>query len=223
MFCSQCGAKVQGKFCSQCGYRLESQDGILELQEKDLLSNAMAWEQDWRYENIMRVEDVRSAIAHQAANATKGVSGEAFLALYDKIVSSPIPLERLAAIIQPLYESWGIRTGKQRSEELESPIGRTIAQTFCSLARRCQTFLSAQQHPTGCVLHAELPSSMCALKGKLMVSLVGVGTRTRVSAATDIPGQMYDWGKSNRCLDQFFVDLRSNLGLPPSHRDQVAA
>jgi hypothetical protein len=33
------------------------------------------------------------------------------------------------------------------------------------------------------------------------------GRATRVEAQTDIPGQMFDWGKSVRCLEALLGDL----------------
>lgn len=224
MFCSQCGVKAHGKFCHQCGSPLHGpKAGVLTLRDEDFEPDAGEWEQFTRYDQIVRVETVRTVIAQHAAQARKGLSGEAVLALYDKIVSSPVPLESLAGVAQPLYASWGIRTGKERSEDIAVPIGRAIARSLCSLAKHAQAFEGVEQHPSGCVLTAELPSSVCALKGKLIVALIKRDQRTRVHASTDIPGQMYDWGKSQRCLDAFFSDLHSDMGLPPSSkRRQVA-
>jgi len=216
MFCSQCGVKATGKFCHQCGSPLHSDDAGLIVLEQDVALEPVDWEQDARYENIIRVEMVRRVIAHHAANAPKGVSGEAILALYDKVMSSPIPLESLAGVLQPLYESWGIRTGKERGGWIAAPIGRAIARTLCSFAKHSQTFQTAEQHDAGCILTAELPSSVCALKGKLTISLLRREQQTYISATTAIPGQLYDWGKSNRCLEQFFNEVQTDLGLPPS-------
>ncbi len=70
----------------------------------------------------------RNLIQRHASQATSGPSGEDYLKLFDKVVSSPIPLDRLASVLQPLYESWGIRTGKERNEWMPTRIGRTIAQ-----------------------------------------------------------------------------------------------
>jgi hypothetical protein len=221
MFCSQCGARANGKFCHQCGSPLPLPGGI---PSADIAANEPGdWEQDGRYENIVRVEAVRTVIARHAASAPKGISGEAILALYDKIVSSPVPLESLAAIVQPLYESWGIRCGKERTERIAAPIGRVIARLLCSFARQGHTFHSAQQLDLGNVLTAELPSSVCSLKGKLTVSLQRSEAGTLVAATTVIPGQMYDWGKSNRCLEHLFADLNSDMGLPPACRQRQVA
>lgn len=218
MYCSQCGVKATGRFCHQCGSPLQTPDASLTPGDDDSPSDQADWEQDARYEQIVRVAAVRTVIARHAAAAPKGLSGEAILALYDRIVASPIPLEKLAAVVQPLYASWGIRTGKERTEVVGIPIGRAIARTLCSFARHGQTFHGAEQSAAGCALTADLPSSVCALKGTLTISLVRHRQQTRVAASTDIPGQMYDWGKSHRSLDQLFSDLKSNLGLPASSR-----
>ena len=216
MFCSNCGTKAQGNFCSLCGNPLQTSDatGALDALGNDRRATPLNWEDDSQFENIARLDAVRSAIAHNASNAAKGVSAEAIFALYDKIIASPIPMERLAAVIQPLYDSWGIRTGKERREVLEAPIGRAIAQTLCSFAKNGQNFQSATQFENGCLLVAELPSSLCSLKGKLQVRLIQQGARTLFEASTIIPGQAYDWGKSVRCLEHFFSDQKSDLGLP---------
>lgn len=224
MFCSQCGVSAHGKFCHQCGHSLAGVEAdVLTLRDEDFEPAPAEWEQFSRYEQVVRVEAVRTVIAQHAGQAKKGLSGEAVLALYDKVMSSPVPLESLAGFLQPLYASWGIRTGQERTEDLPVPIGRVIARTLCSLAKHAQTFEGVEQHPSGCVLTAELPSSVCALKGKIIVALIKRDMRTRVHARTDIPGQMYDWGKSQRCLDILYADLHADMGLPPgSKRRQVA-
>ena len=224
MYCSQCGVKAIGKFCHQCGSPLSVPDAVLAMADEESVHvTPWDWEEDPLYENVIRVESVRSVIAQHAAHAPKVISGEAILALYDKVVQSPIPLERLAAIVQPLYASWGIRTGKERAELVTIPIGRAIAATLCSLAKHGQTLQNVEQHENGCLVNADLPSSVCALKGTLTISLHRYERETQVAATTSIPGQLYDWGKSQRCLEQLFNDLRIDLGLPPScNQRQVA-
>ena len=221
MFCSQCGTKAAGNFCSGCGTRLPA-SVVAVVDSVSPAVEPLDWQQDANFENIVRVEVVRTAIALNVNKAVKGISAEAIFAIYDKLLASPIPLERLAAVIQPLYDSWGIRTGKERSEVLDAPIGRAIAQTLCCFAKNGQTFLNATHVEGGCLLVAELPSSLCSLKGKLQVTLVGQSAGTQVEGSTIIPGQVYDWGKSTRCLDRFFSDLHSDLGLQLRQSRQAA-
>ncbi len=217
MFCSECGVKASGKFCFNCGNPLQAAMASLSP-----LPAGFDWENDARYENIVRVEAVRAVIAGHAAGATKGLSGEALLAIYDKIVSSPVSFEGIASVVQPLYAKWGVRTGKDRTETIDAPIGRAIARALCSLASKGQAIQGVEQGEDGCLLTAELPSSVTSFQGELKISLQRAGDGTHVAAATHIPGQVYDWGKSNRSLDRLFADLRQDQGLPASNKRQAA-
>ena len=217
MYCSECGVKASGKFCHNCGHLLVAPDSNLVVKNEDATRQNENWEHDPHYENIIQVEAVRRVIADHSEKAPKILSGEAILAVYDKVMSSPIPLEKLAAVVQPLYASWGIRTGKERQGFVNTPIGRSIARCLCSMARHGQKLQNVEQHNEGCVLTAELPSSVCSMKGTLAISLQSCQAQTQIAAKTSIPGQLYDWGKSNRCLEQLFEDLKSDFGLPPGH------
>jgi hypothetical protein len=52
-----------------------------------------------------------------------------------------------------------------------------------------------------------MPSDMWSLKGDLVVAVRAEGNLTLVEAGLTIPGQVYDWGKSQRALNQLFSDL----------------
>lgn len=217
MFCSECGVEASGKFCFNCGSPLQVATAKLPP-----LPVGFDWENDARYENIVRVDKVRAVVAGHAAGASKGLSGEALLAICDKIVSSPVSFEGIASVVQPLYAKWGVRTGKDRTATIDAPIGRAIARALCSLAKQGQAIEGVEQGEDGCLLTAELPSSVTSFQGELKISLRRADGGTHVAAATNIPGQVYDWGKSQRCLAQLFTDLRSDLGLPPSAGRQAA-
>lgn len=223
MYCSECGTLACGKFCHKCGSRIIESADSAEWLEASSMDEA-GWQIDSRYDRIVQIKSVREAISQSTANAKATLSGEAFLDICDKIVASPIPLSNLAAIVQPIYDSWGIRTGKARSESLNQPVGLSIARTLCSFARNSQTFKTAEQIEDGCLLSAELPSTICSLKGTISVVLRSKDDRqTVVDARTGIPGQLYDWGKSERCLQQLFNDLVTGLpDLTISHRRDAA-
>ncbi len=59
------------------------------------------------------------------------------------------------------------------------------------------------------MFEAKLPSDLWALEGQVVVTVERAGPGTRVEAATKIPGQLYDWGKSTRCLAKLFADLHA--------------
>ncbi|TWT30571.1 hypothetical protein [Blastopirellula retiformator] len=209
MFCCECGAKAQGKFCSNCGHKIAPQTDD--------------WENDVRYEAIIHVPEVRAAIDCCAQGTAKGMSAETFLSICEKVVDSPVSYGALAEISQSMYAKMGMKTGQERVEEIAAPIGRTIARVVCSLAKHGQKIESVQQGDGGCVITAEFPSSIWAMKGELKVSIVQLPTGTLVGAETIIPGQWFDWGKSTAALALLFDDLQTDMGLPPSEKPRLAA
>jgi hypothetical protein len=202
MFCSNCGAEVSGNFCAKCGAPLKNVPDSSAVITQD-------WSREVRYEYLIRIPDVRDMISRHAAMAKKGLSGEQFLAFSDKVIPLGFSLEKLGSVLQPISAQLGIKTGKECSETLAIPPGTVIVTTLCSLARHGQALQQVQQFENGCLLEATLPSDMWSFEGVLYVSVREVGTGTRVDGATKIKGQLFDWGKSNRCLETLFADIRA--------------
>jgi hypothetical protein len=83
---------------------------------------------------------------------------------------------------------------------------------LCSMARNGQPLRHVKQAEDGCEFDAVLPSDMWALEGDLVTTVRRQGIRTEVASAASIKGQLIDWGKSRRCLDTLFADLRLDPG-----------
>lgn len=169
------------------------------------------WQNECRYEALMQYPQVRDLIARNAARAPSGLTGEKFLDLCDEAFS-PIPgvsLKSVAGMAAGLYAQWGIETCKSRRDVLPTPIGRTIVSTLCSLARHGRSVKEVQQANDGCIVTAILPSDIWSFEGQVAITLTRVPHGTRAEAATKIPGQLYDWGKSNKCLTQLFDEIES--------------
>jgi hypothetical protein len=197
MFCAECGKQAHGKFCSHCGSPLEVPE------QAELVA-------DWSevcYDAILKFPGVQDLIDRNARQAPKRMSGEQWLALADKIAPVGVPMETLATAMQPMLDKMGIKAGKERTAQIAAPVGQVLVRALCSLAKHGQTLRLVTQANDGCQLDAALPSDLLSLEGSLLVRVRRNGPRTEVSAATKITGQFFDWGKSNRCLDQLFSDL----------------
>jgi hypothetical protein len=206
MFCSECGKPAQSKFCSHCGAPLAATELVTEIVLTDIVPE---WDREVQYETILKYPGVRDKIERHARQAPKRLTGEQFLMLADKLVPLGVPLEGLVSVVQPLYERLGIKTGKERAQQVAAPVGQVIVRALCSLARHGQTLRGVTQALDGCLLEASLPSDIFSLEGDLLVSVRRSGPHAEVCGATHIGGQLYDWGKSNRCLDKLFTDLKS--------------
>lgn len=222
MYCSECGQQAFGKFCSHCGTRLQAagQPGDaappLRVIDGSMPAQAAAaepsgdWERELRYEALLALPHVRDAINRHASLARKSLSGEEFLQLCEKVMPSGVPLDKVALLAQPLYAKLGIATGKQRQGQILAPVGRVMLRMLCSLARRGQNLRLVRQADDGCFFEAVLPSDVLSFEGELMIGVRQLAGGTEVNAATQIKGQFFDWGKSQRCLDNLFADLHQD-------------
>lgn len=205
MFCSNCGARASGNFCSGCGARLGKQQAA-ELPPQD-------WVEEVQYSVLLHFSEVREHIAHHASQAKKGLSGEQFLKGCDSAFGPVfgVSLSTVASVAVPIYSRLGINTGKKRAEVVRRPPGKVIVAAICSLARYGRTLKQVHQGEDGCIIEAVVPSDVWSFEGELIITVHRCQGGTQVEAATKIPGQIFDWGKSNQCLTQLFQDLESLL------------
>jgi hypothetical protein len=203
MYCSNCGAKASGNFCSGCGSRLSPPASA----QADHRSRGSDWEQEVDPKAVLEAPEVRELVERNAARPDKPIAGEEYMKLFDKLAILPLPSGTFVSLVQPMYAKLGIKTGKTRTEQLPAPPGRVLASLFCALARKGRKVLDMERANDGCVVTADLPSDLWTLAGKLVVAVERAPAGTRVQAATAIPGQYFDWGKSARCLNELIEDL----------------
>lgn len=199
-FCSQCGRPAGGRFCSGCGQALAAPATEAEI---------VGWRDEVRFDVLVRVPEVRRRVERNAALAKRKLTGEEILSFAGSALSLGVPLDKLAGYVQPMYASWGVKTGKSRHEQVAVPVGEAIVRVLCSFARDGQTLQDVQQADDGCVLTATLPSDLFALEGRMIVGVRSGAGVTRVDAETVIEGQWIDWGKSRRRIDKLFGELRA--------------
>ena len=202
MFCSNCGAEVSGNFCSKCGSAVRGAASSNPETPHD-------WSSEVNYEKLISIPEVRNLIVKHASMAEKHLSSEEFLALADNVIPLGVPLEKIVAVTQPVYAHLGLKTGGEHSETLSGPVGTIIVSALCSLARHGQVLKHVQQFDDGCLLEATLPSDMWSFEGTLSVNIHQTTAGTRIDGSTKIKGQIYDWGKSKRCLEALFDDMKA--------------
>jgi hypothetical protein len=139
------------------------------------------------------------------------MTAEQFMEAAEKVVgaltSVPLPPVPMLELSQEINTKLGVRTGKQRSEQLALPVGRVIVAVLCSLARQGIAISTVHQAADGLVIEAVTPSGPASFAGTMLTTVTRDGAGSRVDAAVTIHGQLIDYGKSKRFLRSLFEDI----------------
>ncbi len=170
------------------------------------------WSNLTNYQTLLSIPQVRDRIALHASRAKKKLTGEEFLAHCDNFLTpltGGVPLTLISKIAQPLSLRLGLKTGKTRTERLAQPPGTVIVAVLSSLAQNNHTLGEVTQLDNGVTLRAAAPSDIWSFKGDLHIDIRAAGNLTQIEAAYTIPGQLFDWGKSQRGLNQLFTEINT--------------
>lgn len=212
MYCSNCGTRAEGRFCWSCGAPLaggaEAAAAPLGRANTPAENSGAA---PFDLPAVARSPEARELVGRYAAQAQRQMSGEEVLKAFDKPLAAlvGVPISPIATIAQPVYARLGVKTGKERVAAIDRPARDTFLALLCSLARNGQLVRAIHPATDGCVVEAVLPSDMRSFEGTILVTLRRADPGTEVRASTVIKGQIFDWGKSNACLDALLTDMRN--------------
>src|SRR5207248_1283117 len=103
----------------------------------------------------------------------------------------------------------GLKVTKARSETLSRPCGEVLVSLLCYIASSRITISAVQQSSEAVIFICDIPSDIWSFKGELLITVARTQMETKIDAATKIPGQMHDWGKSKRILEKLFEAIKS--------------
>lgn len=235
MFCTQCGhqAAPEHAFCAKCGNRLARADEPaaplafaapspgLTAPPADPVSTGPL--EDWRettnYRVVLNHPEVKALLADAAKANRAGMTADEFMKLAQPILnaagSGGVPMKLISDIATPIYAKMGVKVGKESRNGYATPFGRVLAAMLCSFASRSQTLVGVQEGTDGCVVQAEVPSSMTTGKGKLTLTVERKAEGTLVTSAVVFEGQSSDWGRSARVLEELHTDILNYRSLQP--------
>ena len=217
MFCTQCGKQPRPEhaFCAGCGTSL-----VRDGQAAAVAPEPMAdWRETHDYRVVLGHPEVKALIADASKASKAGMTADEFLKLASPLLSaagaSPAATRLIADLAPGLYAKIGIKTGKETKNGYATSYGRVIAAILCSLASRNQTLMAVQDGADGCILQADIPSSLTTWKGKMTLTVARKPEGTLVTSAVVFEGQSSDWGRSKRLLDELHQDILDYRTLQP--------
>lgn len=179
--------------------------------------------EDWRettdYRTVLAHPEVKALIADASRVSKAGMTADEFLKLAQPVLNAAgaggVSMKLIAEIANPIYAKMGVKTGKDAKNGYATPFGRTLAAILCSLASRNQKLVAIQEGTDGCVVQAEIPSSMTTWTGNLTLTLERKPEGTLVTSAVVFPGQSSDWGRAKRLLEELHQDILNYRTLQP--------
>ncbi len=153
--------------------------------------------------DLMRHERAAEQIAAAEGHVTKGMSGEQVLALADKA----IPGTRLGGELgQRLWSNLGVKSATQKETTFpDAPYAYVMLGLFCACARHGLTIDEITEPEPGghAVVAATVPSSLLAFAGQILLDVRSAERQGfTVTGHTIFKGQMFDWGRGGRLLDE---------------------
>ncbi len=229
MFCVHCGAEGAATFCPLCGLHQQATDRSMPPQlesgygDEEIVEALVAWPESIQYETLLGDSEVRERIAAAARHATAGVTGEDLLAVFDAVSPIGFSLGKLTTAILPIYDKLGIKTQRQSQGIFDAAPGRVMLAVLCTLAAKSLVIAEVHQDADRCSLIADIPSGLITNRGQLAILIEMNQKYVQLSLATTISGQWYDWGKSQRMMDELFSAVHADLteqqrGQAPRYR-----
>ena len=229
-----------GTFCAACGQRQDvdrkgqfepdvaetdfsDPDNSLSKPERSTVQSSICWTESIQYDRVLANPEPRERISSAGQRAIGGVTGDDLLAIFDAVSPIGFSLGKFTNAILPIYDKLGIKTDHESQAIFDAPPGRVMLAVLCTMAAKSLAIADVRQEPHQCSLSAKIPSGLITNRGKLHVLILVHDLYVRVSLATTISGQWYDFGKSKRLIDEMFDEIHCDLtsqqlGRPPRYR-----
>jgi hypothetical protein len=117
-----------------------------------------------------------------------------------------------------LGSALGLKSRKRRERRFFVPYVPTVLAVVLAVHHESLKLTALSDTERGSALEAELPNDMYSLGGSFTCEILDEGPeQTLVRAATQIEGQVFDWGKGRRTLAavaESTADFLRHLGWP---------
>ena len=160
-----------------------------------------------------KICEILSAEELRGMAATSGLSLEAMAKVLAPISGMSAGLFTAAAAGgEALGKSMGFSTGKTSELSLACSYPAAVRAIVFALSAMRYQITSAFDTAAGAYVEAAMPGDLFAAGGTLKIDLLdadGSGKPLRMIGATEIQGQLFDWGKSKRALAELSAKVEA--------------
>jgi hypothetical protein len=155
-----------------------------------------------------------------SADELKGLAGDAGMST-DQIARLLGPLSGMGSgAFQVSIEagnaigrSLGFKSSKTAETMLSATYPVAVRALVFALTGQKYALTTAFDTPHGAYFEAQLPNDLFALGGTLQLDLTEIAPdRMRLTGTSEVRGQMFDWGKGKRALNDVFAKTQAFAG-----------
>jgi len=142
---------------------------------------------------------IQDIIEGQSVEKASGASEEDII----KSLSPLIPnFPAIIKIAQALGTILGLKSRYQCVKQHNCPYEKAVLSYFLALKQMELEIKTLYDTNTGSTLEAKLPNDIFTLGGRLKIEINDAGSQVRIHAITEVKGQLFDWGKGSRLLNE---------------------
>ena len=145
---------------------------------------------------------------------TDGISEETMGKIAGAAMGLPAGIgQMLMGSGEALGKSFGFSTKKAMSHDLAAPYGIAVHGLVLALQAERYGLSTAFDTPKGAYIECDMPRDFFSMGGTIALDIAEVAAGSiRIGAACEVPGQKFDWGKSNRAMTEIFAKTDAFVG-----------
>lgn len=118
----------------------------------------------------------------------------------------------LLKVSDALWSNLGVQGTKRFCQEFQGAYPQVAARLIQALTHHRCSITALGDTATGCFIEAKQPADVFSLRGTLAADVIAVSPElVRVEVASETKGQLFDWGKGRRLIEQIFDRTRYYL------------
>ena len=160
------------------------------------------------------VKDILAKVGIVLGGHTDGISDETMGKITGAAMGLPAGIgQMLMSGSEALGKSFGFSTKKAMSHDLAASYGIAVHALALALQAERYGLSTAFDTPHGACIECDMPHDFFSMGGTITLDVAELAAgQIRISAACEIPGQKFDWGKSNRAMTEIFAKTDGFVG-----------
>jgi|GEM_PF-3360526 len=147
---------------------------------------------------ILTRRPIQEIIARQSFGSVSGNSEDDII----KSLSPFVPnFSGIVKISQSLGKAMGLKSRQQCVKIHTCTYDKAVLSYFMAVKQMELDIQTLYDTNTGSALEAKLPNDVFTLGTRLKLEIIDEASQIRVRASTEVKGQLYDWGKGSRLLN----------------------